>query len=83
MKKKLWIGLLSAICALTMVGATACGGGGDPGDPGNGPGSEQTQKYDVTLRKNIMTAGSLSGGGEYDENSSVTVTATTNSGYTF
>ena len=39
--------------------------------------------YYVTIHQNISDAGSVSGEGNYAKNSSVTVNATTNAGYTF
>ena len=39
--------------------------------------------YSVTLTKNINDAGTVTGNGEYDYKSNVTITATTNTGYTF
>ncbi len=39
--------------------------------------------YNIAVSANPTAGGTVSGGGEYDENTSVTVTATANSGYSF
>ena len=39
--------------------------------------------YNIAVSANPTTGGTVSGGGEYDENTSVTVSATANSGYSF
>ncbi len=39
--------------------------------------------FEIALEKNITSAGALTGSGNYEKDSSVTVKATTNTGYTF
>ena len=43
----------------------------------------QANQYTVTLNKNLSAGGSVSGGGDYAYDSQVTITASTNNGYTF
>ena len=43
----------------------------------------KVNRYSVTIDKNISEAGSVSGDGEYEFGTSVTVTAQSNTGYTF
>ncbi|MBQ9118082.1 MAG: InlB B-repeat-containing protein [Clostridia bacterium] len=73
--KKLWLWILTLLTALCLV---ACGETPEDGDEGGGE-----KSYTVSITQNIAEAGSTMGAGTYTEDTSVTLTATTNVGYTF
>ena len=71
--KKFWL-LILTLLAVFCLGAC----GDIPSGDDNAP-----TTYKITLQQNIAEAGSVSGGGEYEKDDEVMLTATTNAGYTF
>ena len=65
--------LLIILSLLALVCFGACTGEKPP----------EKQKYTVVVTQNIAEAGSTVGAGEYDENDTVTLVATTSEGYLF
>lgn len=87
MKKKALLGVLSLMSAFALA---SCGESETPTTPNQGQKEDDkggtdkvVTKHTVTVNTSDASAGSVTGAGQYDEGTNVTVTATTNEGYVF
>ena len=75
MFKNSYLRLFTAMIVLSLA---ACGGGGSTSSPKDVSGS-----YNITISASLLSSGAVSGGGSYNANQTVSLTASPNAGYSF